>query len=190
MTDDEYRAAIAKVEAQKAALIAGVARELGAVRRQTQTPVAVRGSRALGAKLGYYEMKLRDGTLGYSMRRADDCFQAAIATYLQVPPHEVPDLHLDELLVAGKDPEEITRSAWQTMLRWADQSGLIILTHTEPPTTKKRWIGIVTNSGIFGDHCLVLNRREILHNPMSFEPNTSSGYQLGDVDFGITFEKE
>ena len=189
-TREEVRAIKAEYAAKAQRLLAGVNGELGALRAEQQTPVAVRGSRALGKKLGYYEMQLRDGTLGYSMRRADDCFQAAIASALQVPMPEVPDWRLDEHLAAGKDPEAIGRSAWLTMIRWADRRGLTIVIHTEPPISERRWIGIVPATGTFDDHCLVMSRREILHDPMSFLPNSSSGHQPGDIEFGITIRKE
>lgn len=162
---------------------------------------------------GYYETKLRDGTLGYSMKIVDydsplavllqrpvgrdDCLQAAVATCLQVPTPRVPNLHLDEQLSAGKEPAEIDRLAWSTMVRWAARRGLTIMIHPRPPTSERRWIGVVPGpadgAAEFQDHCLVMSRNDLLFDPMSLGPAglASSFAQPRDIDYGIAFsEKE
>jgi hypothetical protein len=164
------------------------------VRAQHQRPVAIwvvgwGWCSELGATLGYYETDLRDGTLGYSMRRADDCFQACIATCLQVPSPNVPDVRLDAKLAAGKDPEEIGRFAWGTMIQWSARRGLTVVIHPRPPTSERRWIGVVPDRGTFNGHCLVMCKSEVLHNPMTVTPGDPGPHDPGDIDFGITFER-
>jgi hypothetical protein len=159
-----------------------------------QSPVAVhvpgRGlSRDEGHRLGYYQTVLRDGTLGYSARRMDDCLQAALATCVQAPSPTVPDPRLDERLIAGEDPEEIARSSWLAMVRWAARCGLTITIHPSPPTSERRWIGVVPAAGVFNDHCLVMNRSEILFDPMSLRRNHSQ-HDPSEIDWGITLTKE
>jgi hypothetical protein len=75
--------------------------------------VEVNGSTERGARLGYFRSPLPDGTYGYLQRRGDDCLRAALATAIQTPITEVPDLRADELAAAGMDPEEIQRIAVQ-----------------------------------------------------------------------------
>jgi hypothetical protein len=65
------------------------------------TPVRVNGSRDAGLRAGYFQMRLRDGTVGDFYRRTDDCVQAAIATLLPVPPWLMPDLRVSEQLRQG-----------------------------------------------------------------------------------------
>ena len=80
--------------------------ELSTLRRQiyeriptaSLRPVPIARSVARGVNAGYYMTPLRDGSSGYLQRRPDDCLQAALASCLQIPPHKIPDLHLDELL--------------------------------------------------------------------------------------------
>lgn len=158
--------------------------------RRGETPVAVNGSRELGARAGYFQTDLRDGTPGYYMRRADDCLQIAIATCAQIPPQKVPDLRLDVHVLAGRDPEEITLRAWETLTKWADRLGLSIVIHPKPPVTHRRWIGVVAQPGLFNDHCLVMHRRDRLHDPVSLWAGyTTSDYDSDDIEFGITIER-
>lgn len=60
-------------------------------------------------------VRLRDGTLGYRVGfpRDDDCFAAAVATTLQVPLDQVPDVRIDERLRAGESPENVKRLLWE-----------------------------------------------------------------------------
>jgi len=141
-------------------------------------PVPVRGRRELGERLGYYERRLVDGSLGYFMRRADDCLQAAIATCLEVPPMIVPDLRVDQNRTAGMDPEEITQASVAAMCRWAEVIGVQIMVHPSPPTSAQRWIGVLPRSGLFNDHCLVLSGRTVVHDPMVGGWGISLGEEL------------
>ncbi len=111
--------------------------------------------------------RLRDGTFGYFVRglRTDDCWAAALATCLQVPIDEVPDPRLDERLRAGEDPAEVDRSAWLALDRWLADRGYRMTVHCKPPTSRKRWIGIVQLPGWFQSHCLVMSRDEVLFDP-------------------------
>jgi hypothetical protein len=153
-------------------------------------PVPVNGSGPRGLRAGYFATRLRDGSLGYLQRRTDDCLQAAIATCLQIPPHEVPDLHIARQLFAGKDPEEIDRGIARTMGRWEDEHGVTVRYHARPPTSARRWIGVVTETADYDDHCLLLSRRDRLFDPANLLPSvTVSQYDATDCDYGITIER-
>jgi hypothetical protein len=154
--------------------------------RRHETPVP-------GARRGYFQTPLRDGTTGYFMRRADDCLQIAIATLAQIPPHKVPDSQIDRQVLDGRDPEEIMRGVDQAFIRWSDKLGMTIVIHAKPPVTERRWIGVVPVEGQFNDHCLVMERGERLHDPISLwssDGADDSGYGVGDIDFGITIRRE
>lgn len=161
--------------------------------RAGQTPVEIGGSREEGAKLGYFQTALTDGTTGFYQRRADDCVQAALASCVQIPPHQVPDLRLDDRLAAGTDPEEIARSSWAKLERWADSNGLTVTVHPTPPTSARRWIGVIERSSggdPFNDHCLVME-----HSVCRFDPAACPGAggertigQRVHVDWGLTIE--
>jgi hypothetical protein len=161
-------------------------------RRLGHKPVRVNGSAVLGARAGYYQAPLRDGTVGYYMRRTDDCLQAAIASCLQIPPHLVPDLHIDDQVRAGKDPEEIERATSATLNRWTERRGLTIMIHPQPPTSDRRWIGVVRTNGMFNDHCLLMCKRERLFNPLGIPTpqGLEDPYNLVEIDYGITLRKE
>src|SRR5919112_1774289 len=56
-----------------------------------------------------------DDDIGYGMNpngTGDDCLRAAIATALQHPIERVPDLRLDEQLLAGDDPLDVSLASW------------------------------------------------------------------------------
>lgn len=112
-------------------------------------------------------MRLADGTVGYSVRflREDDCFAAAVATILQVPPEDVPDPRLDERLAAGENPEEVNRTAWREFEIWLAGRGLTMIVHRSVPVDAERWIGVVPLRGWFQNHCLVMSRSRLLHDP-------------------------
>lgn len=116
---------------------------------------------------GVPPVRLSDGTLGYFVRmpRTDDCLAAAIATTLQVPIEEVPDPRIEERLAAGDGPDEIRRSAWQELSSWLARRGLRVMLHRKLPVRRRRWIGIVPAPGDFNDHCLVMERNNILFDP-------------------------
>ena len=112
-------------------------------------------------------MTLSDGTLGYYMRRPDDCLAAAIATVLQVPLTDVPDPRLDEQVRAGRDPDEISRTTAEKLERWLHARGLRLVVHHRVPVNRARWIGVVVIDEMppFCDHCLVMARGRLLHDP-------------------------
>lgn len=105
--------------------------------------------------------RLSDGSTGYFMRRHDDCWQAAVATVLQVPMRELPDSRIDERLRAGESAEEITRSADEEMERWLADHSLRATVHTDVPLDEDRWLGYVPVLGAFQSHCLVMARDQL-----------------------------
>jgi hypothetical protein len=131
-------------------------------------------------------IRLADGTIGYHVRRSDDCFAAAIATVLQVPIEELPDPRLDERLAAGEQAEEISQSMFDELHHWLASRGLEMVVHRRPPANRRRWIGIVPMHGVFNDHCLVMDRERCLFDP------THSGVRVfvaSDVAFGVSFQR-
>lgn len=88
--------------------------------------------------------RLPDGTTGYSMfpDRMDDCLRAAVATVLQVEPRAIPDPQIARRLLAGDDPDVITRETWALLERWLSERGLRVVHHETPPVDVDRWIGV------------------------------------------------
>jgi hypothetical protein len=153
--------------------------------------------------------------IGYGMHpyRTDDCLQAAIATATQVPIEQVPSLDLHERRERGEDPEEISRSCWERIARWADKRDLVLTFWDQEPPARERWIGVVLaeNSGnaytveggrlvlsdvadAFNDHCLVMS-----YNRLVFDPSCSVRLPPGRdheapdpsmIGYGISFEKK
>lgn len=154
------------------------------------TGVPIGGSRDEGARLGYFETPLSDGSLGYYMRRVEDCLQAAIASCAQIPMHLVPDWNLDERRAQGVDPEQITQESSQQLVRWATRLGIVIRIHPVPPKHARRWIGIVkTGSGFGGDHSLLMHRSDVLFNPWLPPMTEADCLEPGTPDWGITLER-
>jgi hypothetical protein len=159
-------------------------------------PVPMDGDPQRGLTLGYFAMRLRDGSLGFVQRRADDCLQAAIASLLQIPMHKVPDLEIGKQLERGVEPEAINRGIAEEMGRWADGLGLTVTVHSATLPRSGRWIGIVPGPGVgemSTDHCLVLDGRDCLMDtgsPLGLitaeDPVRSYGFD--DVYYGITLE--
>ena len=153
-------------------------------------PVSVKGSAPRGLRAGYFQTRLRDGTFGYLQRRTDDCLQAAIATCLQIPPHQVPDLHMEQQLANGTEPEEMEQRIVKTMGRWMEKHSVTIRYHATPPTSERRWIGVVTEPDEYSDRCLLMSRRDCLFDPANLLPSlTVSQYDTADIDYGITIER-
>ena len=157
---------------------------------------------------------LENGETGYGMSpgRTDDCFQAAIATALQVPIEQVPDLRLDKRLAAGDDRDEIDRQSWLRLAEWLGRLGLWMTFHEDPPFQRERWVGVVFGrdrlvgapvpgapAGVvwrdnpFTDHCLVMARNTIAFDPavtQRLHPGVRPfPWQAHDVDYGITFDR-
>lgn len=185
----EFPRELAKVRAQVAV------RRPGPLRIGSLYPVEVDGSPTRGLKQGYFKTLLRDGTVGYFQRRTDDCVQAVVASLLQMPPTSVPDLHLDAQLAAGKDPEEIDRTIEEQFGRWRQQYGLTIMVHASPPTSAKRWIGVVTTGNPLNDHTMLMSGHDCLFDPAHLlppredQPTALKGYAVADIDYGITIER-
>lgn len=114
--------------------------------------------------------RLADGTLGYwvEKNRADDCLRAALATCLQVAPEDVPDPRLDDRRDQGWSVERVEFYAREELAEWLDGRGLRKVVHRRPPTWRRRWIGVICRSGVFSDHCLVMSRGELLHDPAAW----------------------
>jgi len=156
-------------------------------------PVPINGSVPAGMRAGYYAMRLRDGSLGYVQRRADDCFQAAIASCLQIPMHQVPDVQINRQLDAGKEPEEINRQVDETMSRWLAGQGVQLTLHSGRLPTAGRWIGVVRGperEEFANDHCLVMQGRDCLLETSKPYGDLDLAVHFGyeDVDYGITIE--
>jgi hypothetical protein len=165
------------------------------VRRQLGiTPVPVNGNRKRGHKSGYFQLPLRDGTVGYFQRRTDDCFQVAIASCVQISPHRVPDLRIDEQRMVDMEPEEIERRNVDQMSQWMEHNGVTIMVHPVLPSTGKRWIGVVKQAyDSTADHCLLMSGRDCLFDPANLVPpgkdEPASTYGYADIDYGITIER-
>ncbi|HWF31181.1 MAG TPA: hypothetical protein VG188_01345 [Solirubrobacteraceae bacterium] len=156
-------------------------------------PVPIGGSTDKGSRAGYYAMRLRDGSLGYVQRRADDCLQAAIASCLQIPMHQVPDLQVNRQLDAGKEAEEINRGVDELMARWLASQGVQLVVHSGHLPTMGRWIGVVrgpVREEFANDHCLLMSGRECLLETSKPIGALDRTVRLGfeDVDYGITIE--
>ena len=134
---------------------------------------------------------LEDGTIGWYVRdgRQDDCWASALATCLQIPIRDVPDARIDERLDDGDPPEQIDLDIKRATSRWLTKRGLQITFHRKLPVTKKRWIGICPQPGLFQDHCLVMCRGEVLHDPISVTATTQTvkTFGRGDVKTGVSF---
>jgi hypothetical protein len=156
-------------------------------------PVPINGSPKQGRQAGYFQMSLRDGTTGYFQRGTDDCLQAAIASCVQVKPHLVPVLHIDQQLMLDKDPEEIELGNNVKMGRWMDQHGVTVCRHTALPSSAKRWIGVVQSNGIT-QHCLLMTGRDVLFDCASLtQPGKDepvSPYSYDDVNHAITIDRQ
>ena|ERR1039458_7965900 len=70
VTEDEVRTVARLLPAEMARL----RRKLGV------DPVRVNGSRQAGLRMGYFQARLRDGTVGYFQRETSDCLRAGIAS--------------------------------------------------------------------------------------------------------------
>jgi hypothetical protein len=180
-------------------LPAGKARLRRALYRKRMTPlepVPIEGDVGRGLQAGYFGHRLRDGTFGYLQRRLDDCLQAAVASLLEVPMHEVPDLNLHkQILSGGCDQKDVLRAANERMDRWIAQSGLTVNCHAAPPISG-RWIGVVLGSDsdvANGDHCLLMSGRDCLFDPAEYVPPSgdrpASLLGIEDVDYAITIER-
>lgn len=132
---------------------------------------------------------LPDGNVGYNIRRGDDCYQAAIATCLQAPYEEVPDSQIDERLASGYTVEQVNKSARERLRVWLAGRGLRQVAHDRLPVDLSRWIGIVHRPGSFQDHCFVMARDSILHDPAVILGVTCR-YTAAQVETGVSFVRK
>jgi hypothetical protein len=146
-----------------------------------------------GLNAGYFATHLWDGTLGYFQRRQDDCLQAAIASLVQAPMHEVPDLQINKLIASGIDPGELEAKIGECMDRWLERCGLTVVFHTSKPTSARRWIGVVGSERLTHDHCLLMSGRECLFDPdqiLARRPDEDpTELDPADIDYAITIER-
>jgi hypothetical protein len=152
--------------------------------------VPIDGSPAKGAEAGYFMTTLRDGTMGYLQRRSDDCFQVAVASLLQVPAHLVPDWQLDRQIAAGKEHEQIERDIWGTLQQWWTEQSVTVTFHHTPPTSARRWVGVIETGKDYSDHCLLMSRRDCLFDPSKLLPSRkdepASEWDPNDISYGVT----
>jgi hypothetical protein len=112
------------------------------------------------------ESPLPDGSIGYHIRRDDDCWTAALATLLQVSYDELPDACIDKRLALGQSPAEIDADAAGLEERWLAWRGLVLKFHTKlPPVPADRWIGVAPVEGQFQSHALVMAGDQVLFDP-------------------------
>jgi hypothetical protein len=171
--------------------------ELAKIRRQAYRqmnllPVPINGSTNRGLKAGYFMKRLRDGSVGYLQRRVDDCLQAAIASCCQIPIHKVPDLRIDtQLYVERKDPEEIERGVAEKMTRFMREYGITIMAYPSRLPTQGRWVGVVPRPGIYSDHCLLMDGKNVLFDTTNLMDDEirSRIYDYADIEYGITFNR-
>jgi hypothetical protein len=90
-------------------------------------------------------------------------------------------------LAGGTDPEEMDSRNAQIMDAWLEKRGLVLTRHARP-VNDKRWVGVVTSTDAYSDHCLLMNGRDCLHDPASLLGSlTASQYNVSEIDYAITF---
>jgi hypothetical protein len=182
-----------------AALATRYPAELAKIRRRTYKalgkqsrlfPVALNGSTRRGFDQGYFMTPLRDGTFGYLQRRSDDCLQAAIASLLQMAPHQIPDLQMNRTMLRVQDIDEVFALSGEKMHHWTQENGVTLRYHARPLPSAKRWIGVVDVENSL-HHCLLMAGPDFLFDPAS--PRTPPDpehalYSPDDIDYSITIE--
>jgi hypothetical protein len=144
-----------------------------------------------GVRNGYVYLELGGGECGWIQARQDDCLRMAVATLLQIPPYEVPDLEVDKQLERGHSPDLIAAAVVETYSVWAANRGLRMTVHDRLPVDRDRWLGVVIQPGYFQNHCLIMQRRKVRFEPVP--PLAPRGlrlkrFQIGDVQYGVTFD--
>jgi hypothetical protein len=142
---------------------------------------------------GYYATRLRDGTLGYLQRDVADCLRAALASLLQIPMPNVPEMPTNKLLSGEMDAEEFERVAARRLDRWTAERGLTARFHASPRTSG-RWIGVLLSEewSVLNDHCLLMSGRDCLFDPGTPVPrplDEPTDQDLADIDYAITVER-
>lgn len=137
--------------------------------------------------------RLEDGRVAWYQARADDCLRPALATLLQVLPEDLPDPEIDKCLANGMDPEDVNRLAHSELQAYLAGYGLRAVFHSSPPADRHCWIGISPGDGRsrFGDHCVVMDGEDIVHDPAEGFP-TPAGTKVApteEITRGITLEE-
>lgn len=158
------------------------------------------------------------GEVGYCMERTDQCLQAAIATAIQVPIEQLPDLRLDQRVVRGEPTDEVNRTSWARMGAWLAKRGLALQFHEQVPVHRHRWVGVITAGPLgdedidylvnllgvtreviegreyFNDHCLVMSYDRLVFDPsIGITPPPGLAVREWDPDeitYGISFDKK
>jgi hypothetical protein len=132
---------------------------------------------------------LPDGTVGYYIRRGDDCMAAALATLIQVPLDEVPNARLVDRASAGEGREQTSRSAWEELERFAASRGLRFEIHDPPPWRRARWVGVIPGGLLPHDgHALLMCRKRIVFDPSS-NIDISHTWTIDRIAWGLTAHK-
>lgn len=133
--------------------------------------------------------KLRDGTTGWLVRfpRGDDCWTACVASCLQVPIGQVYDSTIDKRLRRGETPDAILETVPAEFGEWLTGRGYRMVTHGDMPP-KGRWIGVI-EMGFGRDHCLLMVGDRVLLDPTADLGLPVRMFGLGDLAYGVTFEK-
>lgn len=163
-----------------------------AYRHQLAARLQKRTGRPCGVRSGYLYTDLPNGEIGWCQVRWDECLRMAVATLLQIPPSEVPDLHVDRRMEAGESADEIAAQVNRTYMDWAAERGLQITAHRNLPVDRERWLGVVPQPGYFQNHVVVMRRRKV-HFEVVPAAAAPKGYrvkrfQLGDIAEGVTFD--
>lgn len=140
----------------------------------------------------WYSVPLADGTTGYLQRRTDDCWTACVATVLQMPPQQVPDLQLILRKVAGHSEQQIMNDTGQLIERWLRSCHLRLWIH-DVDDSRDRWIGVVNSAtgSPMGTHSLVMHHGEVLFDPgvwLPDRPNSRTNRSLASIDYGLSIE--
>lgn len=158
-------------------------------------------------------VRLPDGTLGYHRRRQDDCFNAALATVLEVSIHEIPDPQIEEAFGRGESVESIRRGSWDTLLEWLDRRGLEGFVHrpADPNAGQwapalDRWVGVLVPdqpdpAWVLPNDAVAMTRGDLLHDGylwdceaarhrFGFDPHrtTGSGWLSRHLQYGFSFK--
>ncbi len=135
--------------------------------------------------------------IGYAMHphRGDDCLSAAIATCTQIPIEQVPDLKLNHRSRVGESADEISRTSWERIERWAKRQALALVVSHEVPMPLDRWIGVTEGTTPLGGHSLVMSHDRLFFNPSCSVhlPGRATGrwrYDPSEITYGIAFHRK
>jgi hypothetical protein len=123
--------------------------------------------------------RLPDGRVGYFQRSTRDCFEACVATVLQMPLGVFPKR-------TPPGPHQ-----WATVEAAAARRGLRPVEHRDAlPVDRAIWIGV--GHPLIADfrHTVVMRHGEILHDPASGVelPPDYTRLEIGPLAYGVTFD--